>query len=48
MNDGVLWEDEALRIKWKDGFLENPASFAPGTGIEYIYKNAPATTEVKK
>jgi hypothetical protein len=38
MGDGVLYEDEALVIRWKSGFLQDPDAFAPGEGIEHIYK----------
>ena len=38
MDDGVLYEDDAVVIRMKLGFLQDPNAFGPGEGIEHIYK----------
>jgi hypothetical protein len=37
-DEGVLYEDGAVVIRLKPGFLQDPHAFAPGEGLEHIYK----------
>lgn len=38
-DDGLLlYEDDAVIIRLKPGFIQDPQAFAPGEGLEHIYK----------